>query len=159
MIINEVISPTGNAFRHYREVGMPPPTEQELRKLMPRLNRWSDVVWLLWARKAEDQAGNLRYILRDNITNKGTKAVMDQVFKVPENSLDLKWPGKTFDVREGDEGKALLGTPQGSGIAWVLADNKQILGERSLKVTCFTGESSTGGANKYYYLLFELIRV
>ncbi|KAL8677684.1 MAG: hypothetical protein Q9224_007168, partial [Gallowayella concinna] len=64
------------------------------------------------------ERANLRYIFRENIINKNTKAVIDQVFKVPANTLDLKIaPGRQFDVRTSDEGKALLGSPQGSGIA------------------------------------------
>ncbi|KAL8993860.1 MAG: hypothetical protein Q9169_006031 [Polycauliona sp. 2 TL-2023] len=158
MITNEVISPVQNAKNYYSQMNMPPPTVPELRKMIPRLNRWSDIVWFLWAKKAGDQAGDLRYIFKDNVVNQGTRAVIDQVFKIPPNTLDLKWPGKTFDVRTGNEGKALLGTPLGNGIAWILADNKQVLGDRSLKITCFTNDAFFQGKTKYF-MVFELVRV
>ncbi|KAL8911897.1 MAG: hypothetical protein Q9171_003024 [Xanthocarpia ochracea] len=160
LIVNSVTSPQQNAYNYFSQIGLPRPTPQELRKMIPRLNRWSDVAWFLWAQKVGDQAGDLRYIFKDNVINKNTKAVMDQVLKVPSNTLDLPWPGNTFDVRTGNDGKALLGPPLGSGIARLLATNKQILGERSLKITCFTSDAFFKDEKKNnYYLLFDLVRV
>ncbi|KAL8721270.1 MAG: hypothetical protein Q9225_002012 [Loekoesia sp. 1 TL-2023] len=123
----------------------------DLRDHVPKLNRWSDVVWFIWAKQAGNQAGNLRYIFRDNITNDDTRGVIDQIFGIPSKSLDLPWPGKTFDVEKTKEGKGLLGTPHGAGIAWMLADHKAELGNRALKITVFTSD-------KNYYMLFELTR-
>lgn len=138
-------------------MGQPRPTPQELRRMIPRMNRWSDIVWFLWAKKTGAFADDLRYIVKDNIVNKPTRSVIDQVFGIPANTLELQWPGKTFDVRNSDQGKALLGSPLGSGIAWVLADNKKVLGNRSVKITIFTGEPN-GKATKYF-AIFELVRV
>ncbi|KAL8669694.1 MAG: hypothetical protein Q9168_005723 [Polycauliona sp. 1 TL-2023] len=158
MITNEVISPIQNAKNYFSQMGMPPPTVPQLRKMIPRLNRWSDVVWFLWAKKAGGKAGDLRYILKDNVVNKGTRDIIDAIFGIPANTLDLPWPGKTFDVLKGDDGLALLGSPLGVGIAWIIADNKEVLGERSLKITVFTNDAHPD-KKIAVFMLFELVRV
>ena len=116
IITNSVISPQANIYSALEQMGQPRPTPQELRRMIPRMNRWSDIVWFLWAKKTGEFADDLRYIVKDNIVNKPTRSVIDQVFGIPPNTLELKWPGKTFDVRNSDQGKALLGSPLGSGL-------------------------------------------
>ncbi|KAL8840280.1 MAG: hypothetical protein Q9176_003972 [Flavoplaca citrina] len=157
IITNSVISPQANIYSAFEQMGQPRPTPQELRRMIPRMNRWSDIVWFLWAKKTGQFADDLRYIVKDNIVNKPTRSVIDQVFGIPPNTLELKWPGRTFDVRNSDQGKALLGSPLGSGIAWVVADNKKVLGNRSVKITIFTGEPM--GKDTKYFAIFELVRV
>ncbi|KAI4198587.1 MAG: hypothetical protein LQ350_005178 [Teloschistes chrysophthalmus] len=160
IIAAENISPMQNIIAYYRDSGLPPRTPAQMRDLIPPLGRWSDIAWFVWAQKAAasgQAAGGLRYIIRDNIINNDTKGVIDQVFKIPSYSFDLPWPGKTFDVASSDDGKALLGTPHGSGIAWMMADNRGVLGPRGLKVTCFTSDGFfTPGTQ--YFMLFELTR-
>lgn len=148
---SENVSPQQSIAMYRRQNNLPQLTEAQLRDHVPKLNRWSDVVWFVWAKQAGNQAGNLRYIFRDNVINDDTKGVIDQIFGIPSKSLDLPWPGKTFDVEKTKEGKGLLGTPHGAGIAWMLADHKAELGDRALKITVFT-------SGKNYYMLFELIR-
>jgi hypothetical protein len=47
------------------------------------------------------------------------------------------WPGITFDIQS-EEGKAILGTPYGSGVAWMLIQHSKALRERTIKkVTIF----------------------
>jgi hypothetical protein len=68
----------------------------------------------------------------------------DQVhlpFECPEPKLGRSgydaWPGVTFDI-ESEEGKAILGTPNGAGTAWLLIQRKRELGRRRIeKVTVF----------------------
>ena len=143
-----------------RDNNLPPYTPAQYRAFTPKFRRWSDLVWFVWAKQAGEEAGNLRYIFRDNVINSDTKGVIDQIFKIPRNTFDQPWPpgpGKTFDVATTDAGKALLGTPHGSGIAWMMADHKDTLGERGLKVTCFTSDGFFKTENNYY-MLFELTR-
>lgn len=50
------------------------------------------------------------------------------------------WPGMTFDIA-GEEGMAILGTPNGAGTAWLLIQRKRELGHRRIKkVTIFYAE-------------------
>ena len=44
------------------------------------------------------------------------------------------WPGLTFSI-ESDEGLALLGTPNGRGVAWLLKQHEELSGKRASKVT------------------------
>ncbi|KAI4269383.1 MAG: hypothetical protein L6R38_007485 [Xanthoria sp. 2 TBL-2021] len=145
----ENVSPQVNIAMDNHQNDFPQATTQQLRKQLPAMQRWSDIVWYVWALTAKDKAGDLRYIFRDH--------VIDQIFKVPAYTLDFKWPGKTFDVGT-DDRKALLGTPHGTGIAYLLADNKKTLGKRSLKITCFTSDSFREKVTDYF-MLFELVRV
>lgn len=126
------------------------------------------MVWFLWAKYAGNDAGNLRYIIRDNVVNDDTKGVIDQIFNSKTNALYQPWPGKTFDIRkppseqgksktEGDNARALLGTPHGAGIAWMLADHRDKLGDKSLKITVFTSDDMFA-PKIAYYMVFELIK-
>ncbi|KAL8703780.1 MAG: hypothetical protein Q9201_003045 [Fulgogasparrea decipioides] len=157
IIANENISPQQSIAMYRRDNKLPPYTAAQYKDFIPEMHRWSDVVWFMWTKQAGNQAGNLRYIFRDNVINNDTKSVIDQVFKIPSYSFDLKWPGETFDVATTDDGKALLGTPHGAGIAWMLADNRDVLGESGLKITCFSSDGYFKGENGYY-MLFELTR-
>jgi hypothetical protein len=48
-----------------------------------------------------------------------------------------KWPGVTFSM-ESEEGKAILGTPNGCGVAFMLIQHGKALGEKRIeKVTLF----------------------
>ena len=42
------------------------------------------------------------------------------------------WPGISFDI-ERKEAKAILGTPNGKGVAWLLAQHRAQLGEKTVK--------------------------
>ncbi|KAL8942063.1 MAG: hypothetical protein Q9216_001875 [Gyalolechia sp. 2 TL-2023] len=155
IIASENVSPEQSIAMYRRENNLPQLTAAQLRDYVPNLRRWSDVVWFVWAKQAGNQAGKLRYIFRDNVVTAETKGVIDQMFGIPKGTLDLKWPGKTFDVKKTKEGKGLLGTAHGSGIAWLMADHKAELGERNLKVTVFTSAGSHMD-QKTYNMLFEL---
>lgn len=161
-------SPQQNIAQYRRSINEPQLTAAELKHQVPKLNRWSDVVWFIWAREAGNEAGNLRVIVRDNVINDDTKGVIDDIFTTITHAFHKPWPGTTFDIREptsedgssqteGDNARALLGTPHGAGIAWMLADHKRELGERSLKITVFTG-ADFAAPRVPYYMVFELVK-
>jgi hypothetical protein len=50
---------------------------------------------------------------------------------------------------------ALLGTPHGSGIAWLLIDWVESLGKRKIKIRAYTGIDDTNGRNQYF-LVFDI---
>jgi hypothetical protein len=101
----------------------------------PNLNHWSDVAYLQWLSKA-DQRSNLRYVLRYNVLNDLTRFVIEYLGL--QSKLVLKgWPGKTYNAGS-VEFNALLGSPNGSGVAYLLAQHKKQLGHKTVdKVTVF----------------------
>ncbi|KAI4206454.1 MAG: hypothetical protein LQ346_001080 [Caloplaca aetnensis] len=134
------ISPEQTIIQDRIERKMPAPTKEELREHVPELNRWSD-------------------------------GIIDQITGSETNAFYLPWPGKTFDISkppsdcgksrtEGDLARALLGTAHGAGIAWMMADHKDILGDRSLKITIFNGKDPKDmfKPTADYYMLFELVK-
>ncbi|KAL8830745.1 MAG: hypothetical protein Q9170_005594 [Blastenia crenularia] len=115
---------------------------------IPPLNRWSDIVWYLWSREAGDQAKNLRYIFRDKTNNGVTRAIIDHINGLEEHpdTLDLPWPGHTYDMRT-DDGKALLGTPHGIGVAFLIADHSNVLARKIPFAHVFTVRNPTSGSD------------
>jgi hypothetical protein len=103
---------------------------------IPELKRWSDVAFLQWKDLSVDGVvPNLKFVGRVFIHNDITRTVLKTVLanirrkkSVGDEHLP-QWPGVTFTM-ESDEGKALLGTPNGSGVAWLLAQHKKELGHK-----------------------------
>ncbi|KAK5126611.1 hypothetical protein LTR85_009545 [Meristemomyces frigidus] len=108
-----------------------------------QLRQWSDVVFLSWAHitTAEQQA-NLRYVFRRVIRNEDTINVINTIarkkglkscFKVKQCEWQVPvWPG--IVVEQGDDGfTALLGSPNGRGVAWLLVQHKAAMGKRTVK--------------------------
>ncbi|KAL8722328.1 MAG: hypothetical protein Q9225_001176 [Loekoesia sp. 1 TL-2023] len=98
---------------------------------IPPLNRWSDIVWFLWSREAGNQAKDLRYVFRDKVNNEETRGIIDKIHRREDrpDTLDLPWPGDTYDMRT-DDGKALLGSPHGIGLAYLIRDHSNVLGRK-----------------------------
>lgn len=71
---------------------------------------------------------------------------------------DLTGRAKTFDARD-ERAQALLGTPNGSGVAWVLIQRKRYLGIKVVdKVTMFVSVFTydEGDRTKVPNLLFHI---
>ncbi|KAL8996609.1 MAG: hypothetical protein Q9188_006532 [Gyalolechia gomerana] len=133
---------------------------------VPPLNRWSDIVWILWTRVAGDQASKLRFVFRAGVVNDISRAIIDRATRSRDGEFRSPWPGRTFDMRT-DDGKALLGTPHGIGIAYLIADHSDVLGRKIPFARVFTADDyqdrrrqvSEVGSDVYtypYYLLWEL---
>ncbi|KAB8213322.1 hypothetical protein BDV33DRAFT_210321 [Aspergillus novoparasiticus] len=121
--------------------GYPPPT----------ISRLSDVYFLMWkevAGKSEAELKNIKYFVRHH--EDGSR----------DTSMVEEWPGKSYDMST-DDGKAILGTPNGAGVARFLMDHKQELGVKApSKVTLF---KTTGHTNAdinqpedWIHFLFEI---
>ncbi|KAK5720719.1 hypothetical protein LTR15_006680 [Elasticomyces elasticus] len=104
---------------------------------VPPLNRLSDVLWLQWqdAVTWSGQAeliSNVKWIWRHHVADKTSKDVIDIVISMPGEALQ-GWPGKTyemsepFDSQEGSIARALLGTPNGVGVAHFLSQHRAAL--------------------------------
>lgn len=124
---------------------------EEANKRIPPLNRQSDVMWAVWKAIARFP-NDLRYIGRDTITNDDTRGIMNDIFKKGPMGKSVAWPGLTFEI-DREEAQALLGTPNGLAIAYILADRAKELGKRSLSVTIFVAEE---GVDQGYRMLWDL---
>ena len=107
---------------------------------LPDVNRWSDVAWILWLHQAGPvNAGHLKYIFRHNIATEFTREVIGHCFGVdPEIGEIPRWPGRT--VRLPDPCfVALLGTPHGKAVVFLLTQHPNELGQVSvLEITLFS---------------------
>ncbi|KAL9579435.1 MAG: hypothetical protein Q9212_005112 [Teloschistes hypoglaucus] len=137
-----------------------PKTGTDLLKLIPPMNSWADVIWATWSHESPPTApGNLQYIIRVNVVNPITKAIIERVC-YPNNGegeadqLDLPWPGRTFSTNKRN-GQALLGTPHGVGTTWLSVLGKRSLGNRGApSVTVWSAENLAGSFT--YFLLWDL---
>ncbi|KAL8767865.1 MAG: hypothetical protein Q9209_005757 [Squamulea sp. 1 TL-2023] len=129
----------------------PDMSKDDRNALLPPLNSLSDMLWTVW-NTVSVEPKNLRYIARDYITNKETKAAMQYLFlRDLKRDKDIPWPGLEYRGNS-DEVKALLATPNGRATAWLLIDHaselkkKDELTNRQLKVNIFYAD------NKYCML-------
>jgi hypothetical protein len=123
-------------------------------KAVPELKHWSDVAYLQWTdpiATAAPGSGELRYVLRNAIEDRDTLDVIDKIMDEYRcvNKKDKKdekgerwepeWPGIEFET-DSKQLQALLGTPNGHGVAWLLIQhkNKKLLGHETVcKLTLF----------------------
>lgn len=107
------------------------------------LRRWSDVVFLTWQNlcRGSERTKKLKWIFRLNITNDKTKKIIAEVMRGDIHNLK-GWPGNTF-IASQTSGLALLGTPHGAGVAWLLAQHKEQFGfQRTVaKITVWDGKA------------------
>ncbi|KZM23035.1 hypothetical protein ST47_g5853 [Ascochyta rabiei] len=107
---------------------------------LPALQRYSDVVWLFWARQAASR-DKLKYFFTVAITNEQTQRAIRRAFK-NANKKYGPWPGATFGT-DSDKGKVLLGSPNGRAHGYSLAQHKPQLGGNMYisKIQVFHGET------------------
>ncbi|KAB8067803.1 hypothetical protein BDV29DRAFT_196156 [Aspergillus leporis] len=117
------------------------------------LRQWSDVLFLLWERVAKDKTSGLSHVIRSIVINAETLATMRQAIGEAEdfsawNKLSpMKEKGKTFRPGQ-DEYYALLYSPNGRGIGWLLTQHKAQLGLRT--VSSITVFGADGEAALYF---------
>ncbi|KAH7400638.1 hypothetical protein DE146DRAFT_755098 [Phaeosphaeria sp. MPI-PUGE-AT-0046c] len=98
----------------------------------------SDVAFLQWSLRTELKF-ELRYVLRYFVCNRATRDVIEGI-NPKHLHLDLPWPGVTY-LATSEEGHALIGTPNGSGVAYLLIQHKSKLGHKIIEsITVFTSE-------------------
>lgn len=116
------------------------PADQSPAAQLPNLQKWSDVVWYFWEMSCQEEnvgVGNLNYIFRVQIVNDNTNFIVSKA--LGSTSVDV-WPGKEFSM-DMDQGKALLGTPNGGGVAWFLINHQAQMGTKTIKsVNVFSTE-------------------
>ncbi|KAL8767669.1 MAG: hypothetical protein Q9194_005922 [Teloschistes cf. exilis] len=128
---------------------------------IPPLWRWSDIVFLLWRDEAKDQAGKLKYIIRNDIVTPVMRAVMEYIAGSQPDSLDRPWPDTPNPYSPASrEGRMLLGTPHGIGVAHMIADYNDVLGKKQPWVHVYTAKNTDPTSmhlRKWkYYMVWEL---
>ena len=122
------------------------------------LRQWSDVVFLQWQAlfQGSSKQGNingLHYVSRVQISNSQTTALVDKALKDDGQSVG-SWPGHSF-LPNSDGFQALLGSPNGGGVAWLLIYHKHQLGLKSVsKITVFhhDGQVADAGLTMLFWL-------
>ena len=123
----------------------------------PALQRWSDLVWLEWtnqcARRGASPA-NLNVVLHYRIVTRRTLGVIRQVLQRAGTQL-AEWPGTEISATT-PSGAALVGTPHGLGIGWLLADHRVggVLSKRVESVVIFATDPRT--MDQEVHLAFNL---
>jgi hypothetical protein len=133
---------------------------EDLPSDFPALLHWSDVAFLHWKATILNRTASkeLKYVFRSGIQNDRTLEIVDKVLE--RNSIETlpEWPGVTFDI-DTAEAQALLGTPNGSGTAFLLIQHKRQLGHKMVeKVTMFYEKNLTD-LYRWPSLLFYLNNV
>jgi hypothetical protein len=107
--------------------------------LLPKIQNWSDIVWLQWAHMAGEAAENIRYIFRSPVANTDAQWLISRALQQSKKELSA-WPGVEYSMETG-EGKAILSSPNGAGVAYLLFTHKRKLGRKTIsKVTVFADD-------------------
>ncbi|KAL8888399.1 MAG: hypothetical protein Q9215_004157 [Flavoplaca cf. flavocitrina] len=113
--------------------------DNEIQQHIPKLHQLSDAAWEVW-KAVTDQPQTLRFLARDGIRNRITIPLLDYLFKRDRNSLEIPWDLRLTFRLDSDEGKALLATPHGIAVAWLLIHHHEKLGSRDPRVSIFQVE-------------------
>ena len=130
--------------------------------VVPKLKAYSDITFLQWHGLAEGMQKDMthlsintppniphvfrthtltEYIFRTPVENANTEALIQKALSNVKKELDL-WPGVDFEMST-DEGKAILGSPNGAGCAYLLLQHKAQLGVKTIsKVTVFQDDGA-----------------
>ena len=123
-----------------REGGGKEGGEKERGATLPELRYWSDVVFLQWQIVTVGNA-NLQFVFRLGITNGATLDVLQRILrKHGVVGREVVWT-----AREDKEAvAAILGTPNGSGVARLLLHHKRELGHKVVEEVRLVGWKGEG---------------
>ncbi|KAJ4986998.1 auxin efflux carrier superfamily [Stagonosporopsis vannaccii] len=120
---------------------VPPVAKDQL----PALNQFSDVAWIGWDALTKEEGNDikrLRYFLSVGVVNPFTKSVIRRAMDAKGWELS-PWPGHTFE-RRWFETRAIIGTPNVQGFAYMLIQHKDILGNMFIdKVQVFRANNAS----------------
>ncbi|KAF2749730.1 hypothetical protein M011DRAFT_397773 [Sporormia fimetaria CBS 119925] len=106
---------------------------------LPKLRALSDILWGYWLQNNLN-VRNIKYFFMVGISNDMTNKIMASALKNAGKQLS-EWPGTKFPTHT-DEGKALLGSPNGAAFAYFLMQHKRVLGPKTITdVTIFRPEN------------------
>ncbi|KAF7886114.1 hypothetical protein EAF00_010217 [Botryotinia globosa] len=98
------------------------------------LQTWSDITYLSWHAQCTKTSApliTLKHIIQSHITNSETIFVITEILE--EEKITYPLDGLKIDINDSKgHGAALLGTPNGKGIGWLLAQHKKQLGNAKI---------------------------
>jgi hypothetical protein len=103
----------------------PKPTEYT------ELRRFSDLTYLQWAMaptKSQSDVKNLKHVLYTPVENEPVLAIIERALSSSGQQLK-KWPGMVWGAND-TEAKAILGSPYGTGVSFLLFQHKKELGNK-----------------------------
>ncbi|KAL9576683.1 MAG: hypothetical protein Q9203_007693 [Teloschistes exilis] len=128
-------------------------SRDDLDHQIPPLNRWSDVAWSVWSHgEGKSHPDFLEYIGFDKVSDPITLPVIKYILLTRYMNDQLPFPGAVFNAAD-EEGKALMGTPTGKGVGWLMHDRGRTLKLTArrpyftIRIWCTDGD---------YFLLFDL---
>ncbi|KAF1984676.1 hypothetical protein K402DRAFT_455568 [Aulographum hederae CBS 113979] len=129
---------------------------------LPELRAWSDVTFLEWEHQCQlagTSVKDLRFVQRSSVVNIKSRRVAKTALAFLQRSyekFDLS-PEMSMDL---DAAAAILGTPNGKGVAWLLLQHKQQFGPRFIQgVTVYKGDSSDDDDPEEWALFNFLFRI
>ncbi|KAI4242214.1 MAG: hypothetical protein LQ352_007278 [Teloschistes flavicans] len=130
-------------------------SQDEIQRRVPSLNRWSDVAWTVWMNGiGSDHPEWLRFIGFDRVRDAITLPVIQYIIarRTGGVSKGKAFPGYTITSLD-PEYRALLGTPLGKAVGWILVDRGQVL-QLNARQGPFT--ITIWSQNLEYFMLFDL---
>jgi hypothetical protein len=121
----------------------------------PPLTRWSDVNFLLWeqATRTKKELRGIKYLIRYHIVNTDTQNMINEALD-STGAILSHYPGTVFPMTS-EAGQAIMGTPNGGGVAWFLVDHKNQLGVKEVEsVRVFKTDGSDG--KDWYHAAFNI---
>lgn len=113
-------------------------------QLPPQLSQWSDVMYLEWMKHANFATRrNLKYVIRMGVANYLTRAIVARALTQEYYNAapgPQRWANRAVISLDADAGKAILGSPNGQGVGWFLAQHQgsRQLGKKTIsKVAIF----------------------
>ena len=133
---------------------------------LPIIQRWSDVTWIVWEQQCRTlgfSTGELKYVFHSIVKNDET---LDTAFMISPNPGP--WPGLLVTPGlNGDDGFAMLGTPNGrksaclclrssanlasGGTGWLLVDHREHITRRVHEIYWFEKRTDNG----IFYMLLK----
>ncbi|KAL9582553.1 MAG: hypothetical protein Q9212_003231 [Teloschistes hypoglaucus] len=111
-----IASTTYSPIYQLQEAGVP---ADQISERIPPLHRLSDVIWANIARP-----------------------LMDDIFNERRGTEVVPWENRLTFGLDSKEGLALLGSPNGLAVAWILIHRAQALGRREPRVTIFNPDGT-----------------
>jgi hypothetical protein len=101
-------------------------------KTLPDITAWSDITFVEWQTQAQANGQDIRglkYVIRYEIVNPATTSIIEEA---AGKLYSIQWPGVTILMSD-EKGRAILGTPNGAGVAYLLATHKTQLGQKTVE--------------------------
>ncbi|RDL37099.1 uncharacterized protein BP5553_04532 [Venustampulla echinocandica] len=102
-----------------------------------KITTWSELLYQTMRKNYGDKVPDIKYIIRDAINNKGTKGVIQEAHTtLPRCVVNQKGTFDPFsnvgDHAEANAAKALIGTRNGRGVAYLLDDYPNTFGQKTI---------------------------